>query len=262
MINKFALARSISTPTSNDNILSTDISSTSTQNEKDEHLLARLNQIMPPPPPPSSALIIANDTHFNSTMKTFSLDPILNDKGPSLCPFLVPSIFLLTIDIFLAKSLDELVSSFPIDWSLKSSCRFSSPNSSPFLTSLMKLRSTDEALALDYICSSSFPDNDKAYFRSLTSYWTYPHLPWLRLFPRSQHIQQQLAQNNVNFSALDEQAQIALQDEWKLSFQSLFQAFRAKYCSFFISVHIHSIFYFVKILRHKSLQLLAQQPVV
>jgi hypothetical protein len=93
----------------------------------------------------------------------------------------------------------------------------------------MKLRSTDESLALEYICSNTSQDNEKALFRSLTSYWTYPHISWLRLFPRSQQ-QQQI---NANFSSLDEQAQIALQDEWKIAFQSLFQAFRTKYSSFF-----------------------------
>jgi hypothetical protein len=93
----------------------------------------------------------------------------------------------------------------------------------------MKLRSTDESLALEYICSNTKQDNEKALFRSLTSYWTYPHISWLKLFPRSQQQQQ----TNINFSSLDEQAQIALQDEWKISFQSLFQAFRTKYSPFF-----------------------------
>jgi hypothetical protein len=93
----------------------------------------------------------------------------------------------------------------------------------------MKLRSTDESLALEYICSNTKQENEKSLFRSLTSYWTYPHISWLKLFPRSQQQQQ----TNINFSSLDEQAQIALQDEWKISFQSLFQAFRTKYSPFF-----------------------------
>ena len=114
-----------------------------------------------------------------------------------------------------------------MDWSLKSSCRFSSSNSSSFLNQFLKLRSTDESLALEYICSNSNQDNEKALFRSLTSYWTYPHISWLKLFPRSQQ------QTNTNFSPLDEQSQIALQDEWKIAFQSLFQAFRTKYSPFF-----------------------------
>lgn len=92
----------------------------------------------------------------------------------------------------------------------------------------MKLRSTDESLALEYVCSNTAADNEKALFRSLTSYWTHPHIPWLRLFPRSQQ-----QQTNLNYSSLDEQAQIALQEEWKSAFQSLFQAFRTKYIAFF-----------------------------
>ena len=125
------------------------------------------------------------------------------------------------------RSTDELISSFPIDWSLKSSCRFYSSDSSAFLSNLMKLRSSDESRALEYICSNSSQDNDKAHFRSLTSYWAHPHMAWLRLFPRS------IQQTNTNFPPMDDQAQLAVQDEWKAAFQSLFQAFRTKYCSFF-----------------------------
>ncbi|CAF0950812.1 unnamed protein product [Rotaria sordida] len=196
VINKFALARSISTPTSDENLTPTILE----KSNNDEHLLARLHQIMPPPPPSSST----NDKYF----KSFSFEETFYNSEPN-------------------KISDEIVSSFPIDWSLKSSCRFYSLNSSSFLNNFMKLRSTDESLALEYICSNTLQDNEKALFRSLTSYWTYPHITWLKLFPR---LQQQI---NINFSSLDEQAQIALQDEWKIAFQSLFQSFRTKYSSFF-----------------------------
>jgi hypothetical protein len=196
IINRFALARSISTPTSDENITPNIISSES--NNNDQHLLARLQQIMPPP---TSQIIDKN----------FSLEDTFNNNSES------------------NKYSDEIISLFPIDWSLKSSCRFSSLNSSTFLNNFLKLRSTDESLALEYICSNTKQDNEKAIFRSLTSYWTYPHISWLKLFPRSQQQQQ----TNIHFSSLDEQAQIALQDEWKIAFQSLFQSFRTKYSSFF-----------------------------
>lgn len=216
-INKFALARSISTPASDENLTPT------VNKPNDEQLLARLQQIMPPPPPSASSSQLS-DQQFQSTMKNFSFDDALNptDSSREIIVHLESKNF-----IALDKSPDEMISSFPIDWSLKYSCRFYSLHSSTFLTNLMKLRSTDESLALEYICSNSITDNEKAHFRSLTSYWTHPHIPWLRLFPRSQQ------QVNVNYSALDEQAQIALQDEWKSAFQSLFQAFRTKYLSFF-----------------------------
>ena len=139
-------------------------------------------------------------------------------------------ILFLIFSLDLSKTTDEFIASFPIDWSLKSSCRFQGLDSGSLLANFMKLRSTDESLALNYICSSSCVDNEKAYFRSLTSYWTYPHLPWLRLFPRSQ---QQQTSTNINSNALDEQIQTVLQDEWKLSFQSLFQAFRTRNCPYF-----------------------------
>ncbi|UJR29882.1 hypothetical protein I4U23_017430 [Adineta vaga] len=206
MINKFALARSISTPTADENLTPNLLTTTTSEKSNDEHLLAKLHQIMPPP-----STNVSNDLHFQSTMKSFSFDEAFSPVESN-------------------KISDEIFDTFPIDWSLKSSCRFHSLNSSSeFLNHFMKLRSTDESLALEYICSNINQDNDKALFRSLTSYWTYPHIPWLKLFPR---IQQQ-QQTNVNFSSLDEQAQIALQDEWKSAFQSLFQAFRTKYSTFF-----------------------------
>ncbi|CAF1228485.1 unnamed protein product [Rotaria sp. Silwood1] len=200
VINKFALARSIST-TVDENLTSLIVEKT----HNDEHLLARLHQIMPPPPPSTT-----NNKNLNINYKSFSFDDTFQNSESN-------------------KISDEIVSLFPIDWSLKSSCRFYSLNSSPFLNNFMKLRSTDESLALEYICSNISQDNEKALFRSLTSYWIYPHITWLRLFPRSQQQQQQ----NINFSSLDEQAQTALQDEWKITFQSLFQSFRTKYSTFF-----------------------------
>ncbi|CAF1241412.1 unnamed protein product [Rotaria magnacalcarata] len=198
VINKFALARSTSTPTADENFTPTITEKTN----YDEHLLARLHQIMPPPVP--------NDSQFSAAFKSFSFEETFNSPESN-------------------KSSDEIVASFPIDWSLKSSCRFYSLNSSSFLNNFMKLRSIDESLALEYICSNISQDNEKALFRSLTSYWTYPHIAWLRLFPRTQQQQQ----TNANFSSLDEQAQIVLQDEWRIAFQSLFQAFRTKHSSFF-----------------------------
>lgn len=213
LINKFALARSVSTPTSDENIPST----TTTTGDNDEDLLARLHHVMPPPT--SSCSTFANDQQFHSTMRTFTTEsPVQSTVETS-----------------------EVVSSYPPDWSLKSSCRFTSfDRSSTFFSSLMKLRSTDESLALEYICSSTSTENEKALFRSLTSYWTYPHLPWLKLYPRS--YQAQLTTNTS--AALDDQAQLALQDEWKSAFQSLFQAFRSKYASFFyLCTHTFNILF-------------------
>lgn len=127
-----------------------------------------------------------------------------------------------------SKSADEILDSFPTDWSIKSSCRFVSSKASTFLSNIMKLRSSDESLALEYVSSTTSKDNEKAHFRSLTSYWNYPHLSWLKLFPRS-HQQT----TNSNNSPLDEQIQTSLQEEWKTSFQSLFQAFRTRHCPYF-----------------------------
>lgn len=131
--------------------------------------------------------------------------------------------------IDLDPSSSELLLSYPEDWSLKCFARFSTENSSKLLNQLTKLRSSDESQSLEYICSITSIENDKAYFRSLTSYWIYPHLPWMKLFPRSN--QEQSQQNSSN--PLDDQSQHALQNEWKLAFQSLYQSFRTKFNSFF-----------------------------
>jgi hypothetical protein len=69
ILNKFALARSISTPTSDENLTP----NINTNQINDQHLLARLQQIMPPP---SSQII---DKHFQSTMKSFTLEDPLNN---------------------------------------------------------------------------------------------------------------------------------------------------------------------------------------
>ena len=89
MINKFALARSISTPTSNDNIQSiNNTSSNIEEKNNDEHLLARLHQIIPPIISSSSlfsssSLIISNEMHFNSSTKTLSFDNIFDSNHSS-----------------------------------------------------------------------------------------------------------------------------------------------------------------------------------
>jgi hypothetical protein len=79
IINKFALARSISTPTSDENLTPNNESDkkSNNNNNNDQHLLARLQQIMPPP---SSQII---DKNFNSTMKSFSFEDTFNNSESS-----------------------------------------------------------------------------------------------------------------------------------------------------------------------------------
>ncbi len=78
IINKFALARSISTPTSDEN-LTPNIVQSQTENN-DQHLLSRIHQIMPPP---STTTTITNHINFNSTMKTFSFEETFNNSQSS-----------------------------------------------------------------------------------------------------------------------------------------------------------------------------------
>jgi hypothetical protein len=73
IINKFALSRSISTPTDDENVTPNFQSET---NNNDQQLLAKLQQIMPPP----SQII---DNNFNSTMKHFSFETKFNNLESS-----------------------------------------------------------------------------------------------------------------------------------------------------------------------------------
>lgn len=200
MINKFALARAISTPTDEENVPERSA-------VENEHLLAKLQQIAAASSAPSAS---SDPSAYHSTMRTFSFEQT----------------FASTADAS-TKSPVESIDAFPVDWSLKSFLRFSTSKASPLLPQLTKLRSIDESQALDSLCSSAQIDNPKALFRSLTSFWSYPHLPWMKLFPRSQ-------QNlSASGAPLDELSQQALQDEWKVAFQSLFQSFRTKFSPFF-----------------------------
>ena len=202
LINKFALARAISTPM-DDGILPEKSAA------ENEHLLAKLQQIAAAAS--SSPGASSDPSSYHSTMRSFSFEQT----------------FASTADAS-TRSPVESIAEFPVDWSLKSFLRFSTSKASSLLVQLTKLRSIDESQALDSLCSSTMQiENPKALFRALTSFWSYPHLPWLKLFPRSQ-------QNlSASGAPLDELSQQALQDEWKVAFQSLFQSFRTKFSPFF-----------------------------
>jgi hypothetical protein len=85
IINKFALARSISTPTPDEN-LTPNTNTNQTEKNDDQQLLARLQQIMPPP----SSQIIDNK-QFNSTMKSFALEDQVNNPESSKLRFFIES---------------------------------------------------------------------------------------------------------------------------------------------------------------------------
>lgn len=64
-----------------------------------------------------------------------------------------------------------------------------------------------------------------ARFHHGTLYWQHPNLPWLTLFPRN-------AKTNTACS-FGEVERIALNKDWRESFQSLFQLLRARHCPYF-----------------------------
>lgn len=64
-----------------------------------------------------------------------------------------------------------------------------------------------------------------ARFHHGTLYWQHPSLPWLTLFPRN-------ARTNVA-SSLGEVERVALNKDWRESFQSLFKLLRARHCPYF-----------------------------
>ena len=146
-------------------------------------------------------------------------------------------------DVETAK--DEIVGSetFPLDWSLKSKIRFTSPKSFNWCGALKTL---DEAEGLSNFVrcqANEFETADEvlenainAYpssFCSFTKVWMHPSLPWLELFPRKSGDGKVGSKRDVQIS--NEMAS-SLQREWVSSFRSVFNLTRVGFCPYFYLV--------------------------
>lgn len=117
----------------------------------------------------------------------------------------------------------------PIYWGIKSRLRIICKSSLPG----NNLRTNQEASGLtSFVRCIGIKDSSVgldispgARFYQSTLYWQHPHLPWLTLFPRN-------SKSNHGI-VLGEIERIALNKEWAVSFQNLFQLVRARQCPYF-----------------------------
>ncbi|XP_033635784.1 protein downstream neighbor of Son-like [Asterias rubens] len=130
----------------------------------------------------------------------------------------------------------------PLDWSIKSRVRFTSP--CPFSWSA-PLKTTEEAQGL---CSfvrcedrrghqNSKSENVreahsqwKARLQQSVMMWSHPHLPWMKLFPRIV-LRSKVTTNS--FAASDESIQKELMASWSESLRSVFYLLRSGDCPYF-----------------------------
>ncbi|XP_038048090.1 protein downstream neighbor of Son-like isoform X2 [Patiria miniata] len=139
--------------------------------------------------------------------------------------------------------LEKLTSEFlPLDWSIKSRVRFTSPH--PFSWS-HPLKTTEEASG---ICSfvrcedlsraqhktsenvSAVHSKWKARLQQSLMMWSHPHLPWVKLYPR---LTLRSKATSTSFAAFDESIQKDLMASWSESFRSVFYLLRSGHCPYF-----------------------------
>ena len=154
----------------------------------------------------------------------------------------------LSEDVETAK--DEIVGSetFPLDWSLKSKIRFTSPKSFNWCGTLKTLEEAEglsnfvrchgipSGHAKEFECVDALENAVDAYpssFCSFTKVWMHPALPWLELFPRISVDGKAGSKRDVQIS--NEMAS-SLQREWVSSFRSVFNLTRVGFCPYFYLV--------------------------
>ncbi|XP_053312818.1 protein downstream neighbor of Son [Spea bombifrons] len=129
---------------------------------------------------------------------------------------------------------------FPADWSLKTRLLFTS--SHPFSwTDHLKAQEEAQGLALHSRAAPiNLPQNIldpkscpelRCAFQQCLVYWQHPSLPWLQLFPRI-GADRKIAGKNSPWSQDDALHQV-LMSEWALSFTSLYNLLKAKFCPYF-----------------------------
>lgn len=118
----------------------------------------------------------------------------------------------------------------PIDWSLKTKLRILSKVQ--VFGNQLKMNQEASGLTgfvrcIDHKSTTTGLDiSPGALFHQNTLYWQYPNLPWLTLFPRNSKL-------NNNAMKLGENEKLALLNDWRSSFASLFQLVRTRQCPYF-----------------------------
>ncbi|XP_020283404.1 protein downstream neighbor of son homolog [Pseudomyrmex gracilis] len=125
----------------------------------------------------------------------------------------------------------------PIDWTLKTKMRFTSPKPFPWSS---KLKTSEEASGTTgFVRCLNIGDKEttldtslNARFHQCCLLWQHPSIPWLELFPRSSGKVSAALANNAAI-ANNQGAKDALHSEWCDSFRSLFHLLRAGQCPYF-----------------------------
>ena len=166
-------------------------------------------------------------------------------------------------------ALDEVRGSetFPLDWSLKSKIRFTSPTSFNWCGTLKTL-DEGEGLSSFVRCQTKEINSANANgvlekslngypssFCSFTKVWMHPSLPWLELFPR------QAVDGRVNSKRdlqISEEVAGCLQRDWVSSFRSVFNLMRVGFCPYFYLVANQNtmLFQAAGLNREKSVQVI------
>ncbi|CAF1073552.1 unnamed protein product [Brachionus calyciflorus] len=128
----------------------------------------------------------------------------------------------------------------PIDWTLKTRLRFLS---SKTFSCNMAIKSQHESEALlnfskfttfysnlekhAYNSNEKNKDLFKTLFLETISYWTFPYLPWLNLYPRNINV------GNLSAEPLNVEIQKSLAKSWNTSFKSLYNSLKSNHCPYF-----------------------------
>lgn len=109
---------------------------------------------------------------------------------------------------------------FPIDWSLKTRARFTSPKSFNWTGSLKSAEIANSITRFVRCCDDG--DSSPSTLNSACNFWMHPSLPSMQLFPR-----------HSSTKKYDEDIVSGLQKDWVSSFHSLFNLLRCGHCGYF-----------------------------
>ncbi|KAK9503314.1 hypothetical protein O3M35_011913 [Rhynocoris fuscipes] len=134
----------------------------------------------------------------------------------------------------------KLLSTLPIDWTLRHKMRFISSTPLPWNKTL---KTCEEASGVTGFvrCVENERNNcngldtsPNVEFHQCCFYWQHPNLPWLQLYPRT-HLRR-TETNKLPFITCYPAIKESLHRDWSESFRSLFQLVRARHCPYFYLV--------------------------
>lgn len=144
---------------------------------------------------------------------------------------------------------------FPVDWSLKTKVRFTSPASFSWSNSLKSFELAEGISGfvrceLENIIEENVNSDDSSadFYRTLLhkdcKSWIHPSLPWLQLFPRNNQKKHPEKGNFANIF-LDPELSDSLHQDWVTSFHSVFNLLRCGRCPYFYLCTNHCSMVFI-----------------